>query len=168
MAGREAEQLKKYNEGCEGVYNWMRRMGYEMELTAILEEKGPLDKERFKALTKPNRAATGLNYVRLMIRFFEWRFRKTDLDSRSGSLDGRMGLLEFVEHLIASQAGYLTPRSFLYAVDFFSTLFGFDPKRLLGQGKKAGFQLRAIQDSPSFKSTGLLQSHDEGVGRIGR
>ena len=128
MAGREAEQLRQYDEGCEGVYNWMRRLGYHMELTAILEEKGPLDRERFKKLTKPHRAATGLNYVRLMTKLLEWRFRRPDLDSREGSLDGRMGILEYVEHLIEKQVGFMTPRSLMYAIDFFGTLFGFDAK----------------------------------------
>ena len=128
MAGREAEQLKNFESGCEGVYNWMRRLGYEMELTAILEEHGPLDRERFKTLTRPNRAATGLNYVRLMTRLLEWRFRKPELDSRGGDLDGRMGVLEYVEDLISKQVGFMTPRSLLYAIDFFGVLFGFDAK----------------------------------------
>ena len=137
MAGRESGLMRQYQEGCEGVYNWMRRLGFEMELTKILEEKGPMDKERFKSLTKPNRVATGLNYVRLMTRLFEWRFRQPSLDSRSGALDGRMGVLEFVEHLISCQVGYLTPRSLLYALDFFGTLFGFDPKgSYWGRAKK--------------------------------
>ena len=106
----------------------MRRLGYEMELTAILEENGPLDRERFKSLTKPNRAATGLNYVRLMTKLLEWRFRQPQLDAREGELDGEMGILEYVEELISKQVGFMTPRSLLYAIDFFGALFGFDAK----------------------------------------
>ena len=49
------------------------RAGIEMELKDIVEEGVVLDVDRFKALTAPNRAATGLGYARLMVRLLDWR-----------------------------------------------------------------------------------------------
>ena len=89
-------------------------------------DHGRFDRDRFRLLTRPNRASTGLNYTRLMTRFLNWRSaNRGDLDSLE-SLDARLGVLEFVEHLMHQQVGYLTPRSFLYAVDYFASAFGYE------------------------------------------
>ena len=126
MAQKESDALHKYNKDCIYVYEKFKKYGFEMDLTAMVEHGGTFDKERFRLLTRPNRAATGLNYVRLMDRYLRWRRERSDLGSKESPLDGRMGVLEFVEYMMQKQVGYLTPRSFLYAVDYFSSAFGFE------------------------------------------
>ena len=128
MAEKESEALHKYQKECMYIYEAFKRLGFPMDLESMVEPSKVLDKDRFRLLTRPNRAATGLNYTRLMDRFLKWRRTRKDLDGVEGPLDARFGSLEFVEYLMQKQVGYLTPRSFLYAVDYFSTAFGFDPK----------------------------------------
>ena len=118
--------MEKFQRDCLHIFKVLK-MTYkvEMELTQIVAPQGIIDVSRFDMLTKPNRASTGLNYTRLMLRFLEWRQSRPDLDSREGGLDAKMGILDFVEALIQEQTGYLTPGHLIYAVDFFGIAFGY-------------------------------------------
>ena len=127
MMQRELTLMEKFQKDCLHIFKVLK-VDYkvEMELTQIVAPQGTIDVHRFDMLTKPNRASTGLNYTRLMLRFLDWRQKRTDLESRDGGVDAKLGVLDFVEALIQEQTGYLTPRAFLYAVDFFSTAFGYN------------------------------------------
>ena len=82
------------------VYDKFKKYGFEMDLTAIVEHD--------------------LNYVKLLARYLRWRRDGSDLGEKEGPLDSRMGIQELVEYMRQKQVGYLTPRSFLYAVDCFT------------------------------------------------
>lgn len=128
MEEREKQGLIKYDTDCETIFGILKgRFQVQMDLIEIVEENGKFDRERFRKLTAPNKSSTGLNYTRLMSRFLKWRLDRPDLDGRSGGFDAKMGVLDFVEHLMQQQVGYLTPRSFLYSVDYFARAFGFSP-----------------------------------------
>lgn len=124
MSAQEAADMCQFQDGCLIVYKRLKELGLDMELQGIVEPAGSLDLERFHLLTKPNRAATGLNCVRLMKKFLEWGAERKDLLEWDGAYDAKLEVLDYVEYLIQQQAGYLTPRSFLYAPDFFSTALG--------------------------------------------
>eukprot|EP00435_Cladocopium_sp_Y103_P061748 s675_g23.t1 len=124
VAAMEAKDMSKFNKDCITVYDKLKKLRVEMEIQPLVEQGRHFDKDRFRLLTRPNRASTGLNYTRLMIRYLDWRSGREDLESGTSS-DAKMGVLEFVEHLMQKQVGYLTPRSFLYAVDYFAGAFGF-------------------------------------------
>ena len=47
-----------------------------------------MDKERFRLLTRPNKAATGLNYSRLVDRYLYSRRGRSDLNVKLGFQDG--------------------------------------------------------------------------------
>ena len=120
MKERERQEMDKFDTECETVYGILKsKFEIEMELPEIVESDGRLDRRRFQRLTTPNRAATGLNYTRLMNRFLKWRWDRPDLNERRGGFDAKMGVLDFVEELMQQQVGFLTPRSFLCVVDYF-------------------------------------------------
>ena len=126
MAQKETQEMEKYFCDSLDIFEiLLKKYKVEMELAEIIAPSGKVDVERFRLLTRPKRASTGLNYVRLMERFLSWRRDRPELDKRTGGLDSKMGVLDFVESLIQEQVGYLTPRSFLYSLDYFATAFGF-------------------------------------------
>ena len=127
MKEREEQGRDKYDMDCETIYSILEgKFGIDMEPTEIVEEGGKMDRQRFKRLTAPNKSATGLNYTRLMARFLKWRLDRPDLDGCQGGFDARMGvLLDFVEHLMQQQVGYLTPLHAIFFMDDFARAFGF-------------------------------------------
>eukprot|EP00435_Cladocopium_sp_Y103_P055668 s1080_g18.t1 len=143
MRQKEAEDLKKFNADCRSIYDKLKALKIPMDLQEIVEEGGTLDEDRFRKFTMPNRAATGLNYTRLMIRFLKWSEGRDMVQGNNVPVDQKLGVLEFTEHLVQSECGFLTPRSFLYAMDFFGNALGFSPgggrwnraKRLAGTSR---------------------------------
>ena len=133
MKERETKDMEKFQTECLAVYNGLKDLKVNMELSeptwncprSWRKKDGEIDKGRFQRLTSPNKAATGLNYTRLMTRFLKWRREQGATAEEGASFDSHTGVLEFTEHLVQSECGYLTPRSFLYAVDYFSTAFGY-------------------------------------------
>lgn len=79
------------------IYSELKKLQIDMEFRGIVE--------RFHMLTKLNRASMGLNYTRLFKKFLVWRKERIDLDLRKGGFDARLGVLDFVEHLIQKKCG---------------------------------------------------------------
>lgn len=65
MGAREAGNMANFKVDCLEIYEELKRLRIDMELKGIGEPAGVVDTERFHTLTRPNRAATGLNYTRL-------------------------------------------------------------------------------------------------------
>ena len=127
MGQKETAEMEKYFQESLDIFNLlMKKFKVEMELASIIAPEGKVDEARFRLLTRPKRASTGMNYVRLMTRFMSWRNSRSDLDKREGGFDARFGVLDFVESLVQDEVGFLTPRTFLYSVDYFATAFGFN------------------------------------------
>eukprot|EP00435_Cladocopium_sp_Y103_P003680 s2693_g1.t1 len=125
MKEKERLDLDKFHRESLSIYRELKKLKVHMELTDIVEKDGSLDVGRFQRLTAPNKAATGLNYTRLMSRLLEWRSKQNLSIEEGASFDSHMNVLEFTEHLVQTECGYLTPRSFMYALDFFATAFGY-------------------------------------------
>ena len=162
MAQKESSEMEKYFEDSLTIFELLlKKYEVEMELAEIIAPSGKVDLERFRLFTRPKRASTGLNYTRLMQRFMAWRRDRSDLDKRTNGLDAKLGILEFTESLIQEQVGYLTPRSFLYAVDYFATAFGFNAtggywnraKRLAGS--YASSKVEPTSRAPLFQKATL-------------
>ena len=159
MAEVEAEALSKYNKDCTYIYDKFKRLNFEMDLVSMVEPGGVLDKDRFRLLTRPNRASTGLNYSRLIDRYLRWRRERTDLDEKKGPLDLRMGILDYVEYMMQKQVGYLTPRSFLYAVDYFSSAFGFEHKgKFWNRAKRLALMFANSKSGPVVRAPCFLRA----------
>ena len=70
MKERERQEMDKFDTKCVTIYGVLKgKFGVLMELTEIVGSGGRFNRGRFRRLTTPNRAATGLNYTRLMQRF---------------------------------------------------------------------------------------------------
>ena len=162
MAQKETAEMEKYFEASLSIFEvLLKKYQVSMELAEIIAPSGKVDIERFRLFTRPKRASAGLNYTRLMERFMSWRLNRSDLDKRTNGLDAKLGVLEFTEDLIQNQVGYLTPRSFLYAVDYFATAFGFSAtggnwnraKRLAGS--YAASKIEPTSRAPLFQKSTL-------------
>ena len=127
MGQKESAEMEKYFKESLDIFSLLlKKFKVEMELATIIAPEGKVDEARFRLLTRPKKAGTGMNYVRLMTRFLGWRMNRSDLDRREGGFDAKFGVLDFVESLVQDETGYLTPRTFLYAVDYFAIAFGFN------------------------------------------
>ena len=159
MKEKEASDMGKFQTECLSVYKELKVLGVQMELSEIVETGDALDETRFHRLTAPNKAATGLNYTRLMARFLKWR-RERDVVAEAGaSFDSHMGVLDFAEHFVQSECGYLTPKSFLYAVDYFGTAFGYTHVGgRWNRAKRLAASFAATKTSPVSRAPGFTRS----------
>ena len=110
----------------------------------------------------PNRASTGLRYVRVMKGIVSWieAFDPIPAEHVVPPLE-RLRLVEYIELLVQKGVGYNMPQTLMFAIDYFSKAFGFDPtgnewnraKRLAVKYKKSkpGLASRA----PLFGKTTL-------------
>ena len=92
MAAREVEAREVYHDMTMMIYDRLKAIGVTMELSEIVEEDRCLDVNRFRALTSPNRAATGLGYARLLVRLLNWHDTRKGLSIRTG-VDAQLGIL---------------------------------------------------------------------------
>eukprot|EP00435_Cladocopium_sp_Y103_P012323 s2411_g3.t1 len=158
MAGVEAKEMHKYNKECLAIYDKLKDMKVPMEIQTFVDQGRSFDRDRFKLLTRPSRAATGLNYTRLMNRFLTWREKKSDLEGLE-NLGSRLGILDFVEHLMHTQVGYLTPRSFLYAVDYFATAFGYEVRGgAWNRARRLALSFAKSKTPPTRRAPGFLRA----------
>ena len=118
MSSREKSDLEKYYKDAFAIYSFFGTKGVALDLKEIIEKGQSQDDEKFKLLTAPSRASTGLGYSRMMRRFIDWRLGRRDLDGVDGSPDQKMGILDFTIHLVQIESGKMTPRAFLYAWEF--------------------------------------------------
>ena len=126
MEEKEFAELERFHTAALELYHECKDLGVKMDLSELVEPSGVLDEERFRLHTRPNKAATGLNYVRLMRGLMKSAAQSGQLPSEKVEATGKLGLVGYVEHLVHSEVGFLTPRSLLYAVEFFSKAFGFE------------------------------------------
>lgn len=93
-----------------------------MDLVILVSFDGQIDEVRFRQLTNPRSADTGLRYARLLKRYL-----RSTVDSQTCFGASEVG--RFVEKLVREGAGFRTPQAFLYALDFYAVIFGFPFKK---------------------------------------
>ena len=125
MQAKELAELEEFHEAALAIYYGLKELGIKMDLSDLVEPSGSMDDERFRLHSRPNKAATGLNYVRLMKGLLRSVERSSEMPVAEGVATTRLQLVEYIEQLIQNESGFLTPRSLLYAVEFFSKAFGF-------------------------------------------
>eukprot|EP00435_Cladocopium_sp_Y103_P069079 s364_g32.t1 len=159
MADREAKDMNRYQDDTMVIYDFFKKAGVEMDLTEIVEPKGVIDQTRFDLLTRPNRASTGLGYSRMMKRFIKWRGAREDLGERKGGPDARMGILDFIEYLAQKGVGYMTPKTFLYAWEYYSKAFGFVPQGgHWGRAKRLSAQYAQAAGAHPQRAPGFMKA----------
>ena len=65
---RSRSSWDEFHEAALTIYYGLKELGVKMDLSDLVEPGGSMDDERFRLHSRPNKAATGLNYVRLMKR----------------------------------------------------------------------------------------------------
>lgn len=128
LEAREKEDLDRFARAAVEIYEGLEVVGIHMDLKKYVRTSKGIDKEKFLLHTAPNRASTGLRYVRVMKGIVEWveTFDPIPEEESVPPLE-RLRLVEYIELLIQKGVGYNTPQTLLFAIDFFSKSFGFDP-----------------------------------------
>ena len=122
----EIEQLEKYKVRALSAFERLVVAKVRMDLVDLVfdEDKDPpLDANRFALHTEPKCPSTGLRYVRMLERlldYYDGLEEKTEDNPVSKPV-----VTTFIEKLILDEAGFRTPQSVMYALDFFGVVFGF-------------------------------------------
>ena len=130
-----------------------------MELLGdVCGQNGQMDTEKFKLLTAPRAAGTGVRYAQLVWTYVEKMSHQFTMATRP-AVFGVQAIQAHVFELIQEEKGFMTPLSFIYAVEHFATVFGFDSpgtrsprcrKFALDYSKKAPEKKQAPSFSVSF------------------
>lgn len=137
MEEDDDRKLEKYFARATECFEQLVVMGVKMDLVDLVvpHSGGDIDSDRFRLHTEPKSPGTGLRYVRMLERLI--RRHEEIYGSATGEDDevtrnrpsviGKAFVLEFIEELVNSEAGFRTPQAVLYAMEFFSIVFGFEP-----------------------------------------
>ena len=125
---REHENLRKFMIDALEIFEGMEVLGIPMDVSRYVRTTKGVDKDKFLLHTAPNRASTGLRYTRVMKGIMSWveSFDPIPAGERPTPLEC-LRLVEYIELLMQKGVGFNTPQTLLFAVDFFSKAFGFNP-----------------------------------------
>lgn len=128
LEARERDDLQRFVKLAIEIDEGLEVVGITMDLEKYVRVQKGIDKEKFMLHASPNRASTGLRYVRVMKGIVEWieSFNPVPKDDKLPPLE-RLRLVEYIELLVQKGVGYNTPQTLLFAIDYFSKAFGFDP-----------------------------------------
>ena len=124
----ELEKRSQFGKLCLQLFEELVILKVKMYLVREVADTitSLVDEEKFAALTEPRAAGTGLRYARLMMRFLEYLTEGGGEERDPEDFFGISSIYSYVLHLISQGVGFMTPLSFLYAVEHFSTLFRFE------------------------------------------
>ena len=122
----EQVKLEEYRKLCRHLFEELVIHRVEMDLVDSVAKDGEILDDSFYAYTDPKSAGTALRYARLMSKYLQDYDIKHGAQSAVGPKPFSLEAIQaFVTAQMAEQVGYYTPQSFLYAVEYFSSLFGF-------------------------------------------
>ena len=126
MRAREAVGIQAYIDAAIECYKFAFDSGIDMDLTHIAGPPDNVDRRKFQLHTAPNRASTGIRYARLFKQLQSFCTSEPRSVSADAGVMDKLGVLDYVELLVQRGSGKKTPQSLLYAVDYFSKVFGFE------------------------------------------
>ena len=126
MKERERVEMGQFLEKAVDLYDRLRARGLDLSITELVEDKSStFDKQRFATHVSPNRARTGLRYVRLFLGLMKWQEGKANpFEGRSEPFE-QLNVLLYMECLADCEVGARTLQSLLYSMDYFARAFGF-------------------------------------------
>ena len=167
---RTADQYDAYDKATRELFEELLLWEVSMDIVYLVYFDEQLDEARFARLTDPRSPTTGLRYARLLKRFLDWvstQGRYNEIKPMTAEYLGK-----FVEYLVEQSSGFNTPKSFLFALEYYSVLFGFvTPKIELRRWKKIAedYQSRAPERKPAayldVKLLGYLEHLVKDTGR---
>ena len=128
LEDRERENLEVYLKEALEIFEDLESIGLRMDLRRYVRKEGAgIDRKSFLFHTSPNRASTGLRYVRVMKGLTGWveQFGPLPAEEEAHPFE-RLRVVEYVEHLVQKGVGSHTPQTLLFALDFFGKAFGFE------------------------------------------
>ena len=123
----EEAKLEEFRKLATHLFEELVIHEVEMDLVETVSSKeGVIDYALFHRYTDPKSAGTALRYARLLGRYLQAYEIKYGAPSVTGpKIMGLEAIQAFIISLIEEEVGFYTPRSFLYAVEYFGGLFGY-------------------------------------------
>ena len=123
----EETKLEEFRKLATHLFEELVIHEVEMDLVeAVSSKEGIIDYALFHKYTDPKSAGTALRYARLLERYVQAYEIKHGAPSVTGpKIMGLEAIQAFVISMIEEGVGFYTPRSFLYAVEYFGGLFGY-------------------------------------------
>ena len=123
----EEAKLEEFRKLATHLFEELVIHEVEMDLVETVSSRdGVIDSALFHRYTDPKSAGTALRYARLLSRYLQAYEIKYGTPSVTGpKIMGLEAIQAFVISLIEEEVGFYTPRSFLYAVEYFGGLFGY-------------------------------------------
>ena len=129
---RSVDKYAQYDELAKELFEDLVVRGVRMDLVDLVyHDSSPsnVDESKFQVYTDPRSPDTGLRYGRLLRRYLAWIGDSQEKDE----VFSNEPIGGFLQSLISEKAGMRTPQAFLYTLEFFSVIFGF-------QVDKSGFR----------------------------
>ena len=109
------------------IYIELKALNVPLYIDSLVVVDGKFDEDRFRALTRPRKAATGLRYVRLVEMYIAWHNDQIDDPTvKSAPPTSKENFWKFLHSLVEREVGRLAPKSAIYALEFFAEGLGFD------------------------------------------
>ena len=122
----EALKLEQYRIATRSLFEDMVILEVPMDLVADVSKDGiEIDDKAFTTLTDPKSPGTGLRYSRLMKRLLAAHAAYQEEEGAPSDPFGQKFMQSLMVSLIQDDVGFRTPQSLLYAVEFYSGIFGF-------------------------------------------
>ena len=122
----EQAMLEKFQDACLKVYEIFLGAGVVLEIIDLISDGKEVDMVKFHWYTEPRVVGTAYRYARVMLRYGDFYAKKYGTFTTNPPITGKACVLEFIEELKREGAGYRTPQAFLYALDWFSVILGFN------------------------------------------
>ena len=123
----DLEKLNSFQSMCLKIFEDLVILQVEMDLVDFVTVDGgsSIDEEKFKIITEPRSPGTGLRYARLMTRYIDKLSAETSSEKESSSPFSIQRVQREILPMISDETGFMTPLSFIYALEHFSAVFGF-------------------------------------------
>ena len=121
----DGEKLTTFDKMCQEIFEDLVILQVPMDLLRdIVNEAGQMDEQKLRAFTQPRSPGTGIRYSRLMKDYIKEVNTKYTNENRP-EVFGASAMQSYIFKLIDEEVGFMTPLSFIYAVEHYSTIFGF-------------------------------------------
>lgn len=121
----EAAKLEEFRQLAKSLFEDLIILEVKMDLMDTVSTDTAIVDELFFKFADPRSPGTGLRYGRLMVRYLDFFTNKFGGEKVGDKVFGLEAVQAYITKLVMEDAGFRTPQSFLYAVEYFANTFGF-------------------------------------------
>eukprot|EP00435_Cladocopium_sp_Y103_P058585 s2085_g20.t1 len=123
----DIEKLASFKDLCLKIFEELVILQVDMDLISHVttDDGNGVDEERFHLFTEPRSPGTGLRYARLLHKYVIKVAASRVPGVEKTNPFGIKEIQDTILTMISEEVGYMTPLSFIYAVEHFGALFGF-------------------------------------------